>query len=121
MLCQQNAGEYERKRECVVETKCLAKNHHRKERAEDRHQIDEQARPPGTDQFDAAHEALLCDQRRPKPEKTRTPQPFSVGHCTFAASTSIASSGSEDRKAPVAIRKNKVRPGTLGRWRSDSV
>src|SRR5271156_2800693 len=66
----------QRQRDEMVRRKRLAEQSDGQERAEDRHQIDEHAGPPGPDQLDAAHEQHLREKGRPQrriDENRKTP------------------------------------------------
>ena len=53
----------------MIEGEGLAQDDNRHDGAEDRHQIDEDARPAGADQFDPAHEGELREKGRSKRRK----------------------------------------------------
>ena len=54
MLGKPYAAENQCQGDCVIDVEILAKKHDRQERAEDGHEVDEQARTIGADHLDAA-------------------------------------------------------------------
>ena len=73
-----DAGEHQRIADGVIELEALAKQHDRQHRAEHRHQMDERRRAIGADQFDAAVEEQIAEQRRKDADKGEARQAFGV-------------------------------------------
>src|ERR1700722_12454931 len=62
-LGDRDPQEYQDKRDRVIGGERFAEQGDGEQGAEHRHEVDVNAGPPGPDQFDAAHEHDLCDQR----------------------------------------------------------
>src|SRR5215207_10516219 len=70
-LRDEDAAEDEDEGGGVVEVERLAEDQDGEERAEHRHEVHEQARPPRPDELDAAHEEQLRQERRKQADEQR--------------------------------------------------
>ena len=94
-LGQPDAAEHQRHGERVVGMEVLAEDDDRQQRAEDRHQVDEQAGAVGADQLDAPDVEYLRQDRREEHRIGDDAPALRVGQDAGASQNSAATKGSE--------------------------